>query len=148
MPTTFFGPWTIDVRHVQSHFSQRFVISGSDVSDGAYAVAFGRPLTLEVAGRSWRLAMQHFPFDENATWQDSDARETKTLVRGTGLVVQLEGGARQHQPQNTVFNNLTLVCTYRDEALSRLPAANPFDFTLAERRRWPVRERVLRMNGN
>ena len=101
MPPTLFGPWTIDVRHVQSHFSQRFVISGSDVPDGPSAVSFGRPLRLELAGSSWRLAMQHFPFDEVATWQDSDVRETKSLVRGMGLVVQLDAEARPHQPQNT-----------------------------------------------
>ena len=146
MPSTLYGPWRIDVRHVNSHFSQRLVISGSDASDGEYRVAFGEPLSLQVVGDSWQLAMQYFPFDVGATWQDSNYKESKAFVRGAGLIVQIDGAARPLQVVSPVFTNLTVVCTYMDQEMSQLPGTNPYNFTLPERPNWPVQERVRRMD--
>ena len=74
MATTFYGPWYVALGKVNSHFSQRFLISGSANADGVYPVAFGTSLVLSVQGATWRIEMQYFPFDEDATWQKSEMR--------------------------------------------------------------------------
>jgi hypothetical protein len=146
MASTLYGLWRIDVRHVNSHFSQRLTISGSDGSDGDYPVTFGAPLSVQVAGDAWQLSMQYFPFDEGATWQNSAVKESKAFVRGTGLVMQVDGANRPPQVVNPVYANLTVLCTYLDQEMSQLPGTNPYNFTLPERPNWPTQERVHRIN--
>ena len=133
MATLFYGPWHVVLGHVNSHFSQRLVISGSSSADGVYPVAFGAPLVLMVDGPRWQIEMQYFPFDEDATWQPSDVRETRTFLPGDGLIVQLDGAARPPALVNPQYKNLAVTCTSLDPDVNPIPTANPYDFTVPER---------------
>ena len=67
MATKFYGPWYVVLGLVNSHFSQRFLISGSDNADGIYPVRYGNTLVLSVQGSEWQIEMQYFPFDPGAS---------------------------------------------------------------------------------
>jgi hypothetical protein len=144
MATIFYGPWHVVVGRVNSHFSHRLVISGSSNVDGFYPVAYGSPLVLTVQGARWQIEMQYFPFEEAATWQPSDVRESRMFVPGDGLIVQLDGGARPPVVVNPQFNNLAVTCTSLDPELNPIPTANPYDFTIPERSRLPAGDRPRR----
>ena len=47
--------------------------------------------------------MQYFPFDEDATWQKSEVRESRRFLPGEGLIVQLDGAARPPVSINAKF---------------------------------------------
>lgn len=132
MATTFFGPWYVVLGLVNSHFSQRFLISGSDNADGIYPVAFGNALVLSVQGAKWQIEMQYFPFDPGASWRPSDVRESMKFVLGDGLIVQLDGAARPPRLINPQFRNLALTCISMDPEINPIPAQNPYDFTIPE----------------
>jgi len=132
MATTFYGPWYVVLGVVNSHFSQRFLISGSDNADGVYPVQFGNRLTLSVQGTKWQIEMQYFPFGAGASWQPSDVRESMKFVLGDGLIVQLDGGARLPVLINPQFRNLALTCTSIDQEINPIPTANPYSFTVPE----------------
>ncbi|MGB7069967.1 MAG: hypothetical protein WBD22_10785 [Pyrinomonadaceae bacterium] len=132
MATTFYGPWHVVLGLVNSHFSQRFIISGSDNSDGIYPVAFGNTLVLAIQGGKWQIEVQYFPFDPGSTWQPSDVRESMKFVPGEGLILQLDGAARPPVLINPKFHNLALTCTSMDPEINPIPTANPYDFTFSE----------------
>lgn len=130
MPTTFYGPWYVVLGQVNSHTSQRFLISGSDNADGIYPVAFGNVLVLSVQGAKWQIEMQYWPFDQGASWRPSDVRESMKFVLGDGLTVQLDGASRPPVLINPQFRNLVLTCTSMDPEINPIPTANPYDFTI------------------
>jgi hypothetical protein len=132
MAETFFGPWYLVLGLVNSHFSQSFTISGSQNADGRYDVAFGDPLEFAVQGEEWRLQMEYFPFDPDATWRPSDVRSTMSFVPGEGLIVQVNGAARPPGTPAPHHDNLVLTLTSMDPATNPIPASNPYDFTIPE----------------
>jgi hypothetical protein len=130
MATTFYGPWYVVLGQVAGHFSQRFVITGSDNADGVYPVRFGAGLVLAVQGSKWQIEMQYFPFDPGASWRPSTVRESMKFVAGDGLIMQLDGAARPPELINPQFHNLTITCTSMDPELNPIPGTNPYDFTI------------------
>jgi len=133
MAEVFYGPWRVVLTHVNSHYSQRFVVARSD-SDGAYDVAFGQPLEIVIDGEAWELELQHLQFgeDQDPTWKTSTVRRSTRYDEVSGLIVQLDGATRTAGSAGDAFNNLTLVCTSLDPETHPNPGPSPYDFTIPE----------------
>lgn len=133
MTEVFYGPWRVVLTHVNSHYSQRFVVARSD-ADGEYDVAFGQQVDMVIDGQEWMLEIQHFPFGEgqDSNWTMSAVRRSTRFDEGDGLTVQLDGAARPAESPGDTFNNLTLVCTSLDPETHPNPGPNPYDFTVPE----------------
>lgn len=128
MDETFYGPWRIVLTSANSHFAQRMLISGSDDADGEYRIAFGQVLDVTASGAQWRLQTQFFPFG-GPDWEPGDMRRSTRFEAPTGLIVQIDGAARE-PGTGTTFTNLTLICTCLDPETNPIPAPNPYDFTI------------------
>ena len=81
MAETFRGRWHVTVVEKNAAYDQRFVISGSDSSDGTHP---GTPeFSVEVDGRDgWQIQIEH---NNGSGWDDSLMRLTNKVVSGTTL---------------------------------------------------------------
>lgn len=129
MAEVFYGPWS--VRVLDSHFPQRqrFEISGSDGSDGAYP---GTPdSTVSVTGEQWSLSIS---WRDGGVWQPSALRrKAATYTNPDGLVVTV--GA-DDSPPGTIdpdYDDMILVMHYEDPLSPIRPTKNPYDFTIPGR---------------
>jgi hypothetical protein len=109
-------------------FDERFVITGSDATDGAHVAVPG--VTLSVSGAGWTL---DFEWNDNAGsgWQPSDVRRTARYTTAEGLVVDL--GIDDNLPalRDGDFNDVVVSCRSDDPAHTPLhPVVIPYDFTV------------------
>ena len=56
MAQTFYGEWFVQVVSRDAAFGQRFVVSGSDATDGAYDGVIG--VSTPVSGDTWTLELE------------------------------------------------------------------------------------------
>jgi hypothetical protein len=130
MSEEFFGDWTLEVIEKEAAFSERFVIDGSDASDGVYPGETTTP-PLAVTGARWRVTLE---WNDNAGsgWQPSDVRRTgAAYTLQDGLVIVL--GADDNFPQfrDEDYDDVVLRCTSNDPRINPWhPFINPYDFTL------------------
>jgi hypothetical protein len=126
----FSGHWTVAVFSKDANASQRFVIAGSDASDGIYAGETTTP-PVSVSGPRWFL---RFEWNDNAGsgWQPSDIRRIgASYTLQEGLVTLLGADDNFEQFRDHDFNDLILRCRNLDPELNpRLPLFNMPDFTL------------------
>jgi hypothetical protein len=138
MTETFFGEWSVKVERILAGFAQRFIITGSDSSDGTYPGALGTVLP-RVSGKQWTLAME---WNDNAGsgWQPSDIRRAASYTVREGLVVHLGADDNTFDPARDFdFDDLVLVCTNLEPAVNPFsPSPPPFEFTLSEHMLVPV----------
>jgi len=138
----FFGPWTVEVAQKDAAFSERFVIEGSDASDGAYPGETGTP-AVSVTGERWRIRLE---WNDNAGsgWQPSAMRRLDVgYTIQQGLVVQVGADDNYEEFRDDDFNDVVLECRSDDPRVNPWhPFANPYDFTLPD----DVRERGGRMD--
>src|SRR5262245_48658109 len=116
MSETFYGTWLIDVIAKDAAFSQRYVIQGSDRSDGAYPADVTTP-RLQVSGDEWTLTLE---WNDNASsgWQETRiARSPVTFTVEEGLVVVLGGDDNWVQVADGDFNDIQLRCQNIDPEL-------------------------------
>lgn len=123
----FYGPWEVTVRHVNTDFQQRFIISGSDSTDGRYNLPFRNFVKLQVTGAAWSIVYEFVPFTPQplGAWKRRAARRTSRFEAGRGMLVQLDWGD---------MPDLSLTCISMDPILNPNPTANPYDFTIPEHR--------------
>lgn len=130
MPEVFYGPWS--VRVLDSHFPQRqrFEISGSDTSDGAYPGTPGS--TVSVTGAKWSLTMS---WREDGVWQPSALRRTSaSFTNSEGLVVWVGAADSPSGSVDLDYDDMILVMHSEDPSLSPIrPWKNPYDFTIPRR---------------
>jgi len=72
MTETFRGRWKITVIGKEAGFDQRFVITGSDASDGDYTDTIGSSVIVD-GNASWQIQIQH---NDGSGWTDSLMRRT------------------------------------------------------------------------
>jgi len=103
MSETFRGRWRVTVVEKEAAYNQRFVISGSDSSDGAHPGTTG--FSVEVDGRDgWQIQIQH---NDGSGWDDSLMRLTNKVVGGTTLRWTVESeDLPDHEPKD--WNDLVL----------------------------------------
>lgn len=126
----FSGSWTVEVYFKDAAFSERFVISGSDKSDGIYLGEVTTPPIL-VSGPRWFL---RFEWNNNAGsgWQASDLRRIgASYTLQDGLVTFLGADDNLEALRDHDFNDLVLRCRNRDLHINpRIPLMITPDFTL------------------
>jgi hypothetical protein len=140
MTETFFGPWTVAVVSWESAFSQRFVISGSDASDGAYAGVPGA--VVQVTGDEWRLDLE-WNDGVGSGWQPSDVRRGADFTIQGGLTITLGADDNVDAVRDRDYNDIVLACHSDDPAIDPPASDPPLDFTITEdmlRRRDAQRE--------
>jgi len=126
---TFFGPWQLRAATEESHFFERFVITGSVGADGDYEPGRdGTPIELFVTGEEWSIYLQaRF---EQGEWFSYDAVRTTKFVPQQGLTVWLASDTI-HEPTANVFAHLLVVqAISTDPTLSPPMVPNPFDFSV------------------
>jgi hypothetical protein len=128
MPEVFYGPWSISVDSKDSVFEQRFVIQGSDSSDGTYPGTTGT--SVAVTGKQWTVTMEWL---DGSTWQPSGVRRSATYTLQEGVVVTLAADDSPAGVADQDYNDLMVVMKYEDPSLNPLrPSGNPYDFTIPE----------------
>lgn len=114
----FHGHWQIQVVRNAAQRPNRYIVTGSDSSDGAYQADLGS--TIDVTGQDWQIAMELSSNGEN--WITTGILESVTYTPTHGLVRQLTG-----------HDDVILACRSLDPKLNpRIPAAPFFDFTITE----------------
>jgi hypothetical protein len=125
MPEVFYGEWAVAVVSHESAYNQRFIITGSDASDGTYLV--GNPPPVSVFGAQWTLTIE---YEGAGGWQASEIRRTPTYTAHDGLVINL--GADVNFEGD--YDEMVLTCRSLDPPLNPWrPVVNPYDFTLNEK---------------
>jgi hypothetical protein len=132
MTQEFFGNWTVQVITKEAAFSERFVIDGSDFSDGAYDGETTTP-PVSVTGARWRISLE---WNDNAGsgWQPSDVnRIDASYTLQDGLAVVLGADDNYPQYRDGDYDDVVLRCTSDDSAVNPWhPFVNPYDFTVPE----------------
>lgn len=116
MTETFYGTWLISIASKDAWFSQRFVVRGSDRSDGSYAANVGSPV-VQVSGAEWTLA---FEWNDNAAsgWQSSRViRRAVDFDVDNGLVVLLGVDDNWPDRADNDFDDVVVRCQNIDPHL-------------------------------
>lgn len=126
MAETFYGNWRVTVAQINAVFSQGFLISGSDSSDGTYLGIAGATVT--ISGQEWTLA---------AAWNDGASGWKSSLVRrevaytvqgGLSITLKSDDGGGDGD-----YDDMILVCQSLDPTINpMLPFNNPYSFTIEE----------------
>jgi hypothetical protein len=128
MDISFSGPWLVQVTSKIPGVPYRYVISGSNASDGAHPPNPGD--AMEVDGESWLIA-----FESNTGgmgWGPSGGQESVTYTPDQGLVKALVStDLTPVSPEDPHY--LRLTCRSLDPDLNpRIPAEPVFDFTITQ----------------
>lgn len=109
MTETLYGPWQITIQQSVASFHQRFVIEGSQDSDGIYSVEIGASFI--VSGSRWTLTPEWSR--EAVEWLPSRIRKSMSFDVHSGLTITLsvdDGIA----PGDGDYNDLVLICRSLD----------------------------------
>jgi hypothetical protein len=103
MAETFRGRWQVTVVGKEAAYDQRFVITGSDASDGAHPGTMGYSVIVDGRG-GWQIQIQH---NDGTGWRDSLMRRTNRVVSGTSLRWTIESeDIPEREPKD--WNDLVL----------------------------------------
>jgi hypothetical protein len=121
----FYAPWSVAVLGDPSGIWERFIIAGSDASDGVYAGVPGNALAT-VSGQAWTIAVEtRVPLLPG--WLPTKVRRSTAFTTQAGLMVYLR------VDDNNALTNMVLVCRSLNPAHSpMLPILNPYKFTVSE----------------
>ncbi len=127
MAELFYGPWSVSVERKDSGYAQRFVIKGSDSSDGGYPGVPGE--SVGVTGEEWSLTMDWL--DDNNQFRPSRVRRSARYDVQDAIIVTLAADDGPPETADQDFNDLVLVLRCEDPSLDPLrPSGNPYDFTI------------------
>src|SRR5258708_314798 len=125
MPEVFYGEWAVAVVSHESAYNQRYIITGSDASDGTYLV--GNPPPVNVFGAQWTLTIE---YECAGRWQAGKSPRTPPHTAPGGRV--LRGGADLHSKGD--HDEMVLTSPSPTPPLNPWrPVVNPYDFTLNEK---------------
>ena len=129
MAEVFYGRWKIEVLQNDAAFAERFVISGSLASDGAYPGVVGAaPVTVD--GQGWQLRLE---WNDRMTsgWQQSQVRRNDaafSINQGLTAIVGADDNVEALRDHD--FNDELLKCKCLDPEVNvSVPFTNPFDFS-------------------
>src|SRR5258708_12247631 len=97
MPEVFYGEWAVAVVSHESAYNQRYIITGSDASDGTYLV--GNPPPVNVFGAQWTLTIE---YEGAGGWQASEIRRTPTYTPHDALVINLRASLNFEANSNDI----------------------------------------------
>lgn len=129
MTQTFYGEWFVQVVSRESAFDQRFVISGSDTSDGPYDGTPG--VSTQVSGDSWTLTLEWNDY-VGSGWQPSGVRESAEYTIQDGLVITLGADDNIEPVRDLDYNDVVVSCTSLDPSINPPATDPPLDFTITE----------------
>lgn len=130
MREVFFGAWNVVVTAKDADFSERYVIRGSDQSDGAYD---GVPGTGpgRVEGEEWSIEME-WNNNVDSGWRPSGVARTQASFDVIdGLQVTLGADDNDEPHRDGDFNDMFLTLTSLDPGLQPLPGGPP-EYTLPD----------------
>ena len=129
MTQTFYGEWFVQVVSRDAAFGQRFVVSGSDATDGAYDGITG--VSTPVSGDTWTLDLE---WNDNAGsgWQPSGVRKSAEYTIQGGLVVTLGADDNVEALRDFDYNDVVVSCTSLDPTVNPPATDPPLDFTITE----------------
>jgi hypothetical protein len=133
MSDTFHGQWIVEVWQKDAAFDERFVIAGSDASDGAYPGVVGS-VPVVVTGAEWTIQLEWNDMASSG-WQPSAIRRNSAAATASdGIVVFLGADDNYEQFRDHDYNDLVLQLHSVDPDLAPwYPIAHPYDFTLPEK---------------
>lgn len=100
------GTWSVSVKSKSASWAQRFVIAGSDSSDGTYSGTTTTPDVL-VTGDQWGVTVEHNPTGPTS-WRPSRARLVNFRVDGAFFKADIESDDGGGFPGDEDFNDLVL----------------------------------------
>jgi hypothetical protein len=123
----FFGPWSVVVVSSvvvnPADYWERFIIAGSDASDGVYPGLPGTVLP-QVRGQAWTIKVEtRVPL--LPTWQLTATNRSAEYTAQAGLIVYLSAA------DNNPLTNMTLVCRNLNPDLHPMQPLTPYDFTVS-----------------
>lgn len=132
----FYGPWRIEVVGKTASYLQRYVITGSNASDGPHIADLNTP-PLVVDGAAWTLALE---WNDNvgSGWLPSDVRRNVTNTLQEGLVTTLGADDNYAWARDNDYDDVVLGVTNQDPALNPwVPFGGHPDFTVGGKTRDP-----------
>ena len=129
MTQTFYGEWFVQVVSRDAAFGQRFVVSGSDATDGAYDGITG--VSTPVSGDTWTLELE-WNDNAGAGWQPSGVRKSAEYTIQGGLVVTLGADDNVEALRDFDYNDVVVSCTSLDLTVNPPATDPPLDFTITE----------------
>jgi hypothetical protein len=129
MAETFSGSWIVEVLGKESPFLHRFVIEGSDASDGIYPGDTSTP-PVSVSGPNWSIRLEWHDATLSPIWRASDVHRGAAYTLEDSLVVSL--GVDDSLPlPDPSLDAFVLRCRNVDEHMNPWhPFVNPYDFTV------------------
>ncbi len=130
MSDTFHGQWIVEVWQKDALFDERFIVSGSDSGDGAYAGVAGA-LPVVVTGAEWSITLE-WNDGHGSGWQPSGIRRNSAVATATdGVVVFLGADDNYEQFRDHDYNDLVLRLRSVDPDIAPwYPITRSYDFTL------------------
>lgn len=116
MAVTMQGTWTISVKQKSAAWPQRFVVQGTDSSDGVYDGIVGSAPVV-VTGDQWSIMIEHNPVGP-ASWTPSTERVTTPSHTGSQIAFDIRSN---DTGPDVDYNDLVLGCS---------TPAGPFDYVL------------------
>ena len=133
MSDTFHGQWIVEVWQKDALFNERFVISGSDSSDGAYSGVVGATPVV-VSGDQWNITLE-WNDGHGSGWQPSAIhRKSAACTASDGVIVLLGADDNYEQYRDGDYNDLVLRLRSVDPDIAPwYPITHQYDFTLPEK---------------
>ena len=103
------GTWSVSVKSKDASWAQRFVIAGSDSSDGTYSGVTSTPDVL-VTGEQWGVTIENNPTGP-ISWRPSRAKLANFRVDGAFFKVDIESDDGGGFPGDEDFNDLVLTAS-------------------------------------
>jgi hypothetical protein len=127
MSEKFYGPWSLvvvsSVAVNPADYWERFIIAGSDATDGVYPGVPGTALAT-VGGQAWTVAIEsRVPL--LPTWYPTTTSRSATYTAQAGLIVYVSAA------DNNPLTNMFLVCRSLNPAHHPMKPGNPYDFTVS-----------------
>jgi len=129
MTEIFYGEWFIQCEQINADFSEQFIISGSDSSDGIYPGTPGIQIA-RVSGKQWSIEMQ-WNNNTGSGWQTSGIKRSATYTVLEGLVIRLGADDNFDSSRDFDYNDMILICKSLDTKINPTPPSRyPYGFTI------------------
>lgn len=130
MSDSFSGQWIVEVWQKDAAFDERYVISGSDSSDGTYAGLTGTA-PIVVTGNEWTVELE-WNDQHGSGWLPSAVhRKSAAATASDGVVVFLGADDNYEQFRDGDYNDLVLRLRSVDPSIAPwYPISHLYDFTL------------------
>jgi len=131
MTETLYGPWFVLCEQLNWDFGMRFIIKGSDSSDGIYPAVPGTVIP-RVSGQEWSIEIEWSIDEDRLVWHPSPTRSSASYTISEGLVIRIGASDDYEVVHDTDYMNMVLVCKSLDQTINpKLPPDTSFNFTIS-----------------